>query len=172
MQPIRGRSFAEVFANAGCDQGNDAVAVAAAATDDDVARKERRVRFNSVTNTPLLQFTEIGGGIDEVERAVFETWWRVLARGSNGIGALEPPPQPQIRVRRCRGLTVWSGNASETRGPPVFSRCLPFRWSEFPCREPVFRDSAETKFLNHSLFHVGKMTGSVEQPDFFVASLL
>ena len=36
-----------------------------------------------------------------VLRAVFEMSWRVLARGSSGIRALEPPPRPQINVRRC-----------------------------------------------------------------------
>ena len=34
-------------------------------------------------------------------RAVFEKSWWVLARGSNGIGALEPPPWPQFSVIRC-----------------------------------------------------------------------
>ena len=33
--------------------------------------------------------------------AVFEKSWRVLARGSNGIRALKPPPRPQISVIRC-----------------------------------------------------------------------
>ena len=34
-------------------------------------------------------------------RAVFEKLWRVLARGSNGIWALESPPRPQVSVIRC-----------------------------------------------------------------------
>ena len=38
--------------------------------------------------------------------AVFEKSWRVLARGSNGIRALEPPPRPRISVIRCSPPTA------------------------------------------------------------------
>ena len=62
---------------------------------------QRTIEFHAKKNlfTNLLL-------VDEINRAapgaVFEKSWRVVARGSHGIRALHPPPQPQIRVIRCK----------------------------------------------------------------------
>ena len=49
-------------------------------------------------------------------RAVFEKSWRILARGSDGIRVLEPPPRPQISVIRCRSAYL-IGRAAASRAP-------------------------------------------------------
>ena len=49
IHPMRGRSFGESLAKEGRVHGNTAVAVAAAAMDDEADRKERRVVCGAVT---------------------------------------------------------------------------------------------------------------------------